>query len=119
MTLYETIGQERLYAIIHSFYNGVYQSPIISHLFEGDRNIIEEKQQLFLTQFLGGPKLYSDVHGHPKMRQRHLPFAIDKEAKDEWLALMRKAIFQHIEDKELAETLYNCFPKVANHMRNS
>lgn len=119
MTLYEAIGQERLYAIIHSFYISVYQSPIISHLFEGDRTIIEEKQQMFLTQFLGGPKLYSDTFGHPKMRQRHLPFAINKEAKDEWLALMRKAIFKHIEDEELAETLYSCFPKVANHMRNS
>lgn len=119
MTLYELVGQERLYAIVHSFYKGVYNSPIISHLFQGDRNLIEEKQKKFLTQFLGGPKLYSDEYGHPRMRMRHLPFAIDKEAKDEWLALMRKAIYEHIEEEELAETLYNSFPKVANHMRNS
>lgn len=119
MTLYEAIGKERLYDIIHSFYNSVYKSPIIAHLFQGDRLLIEQKQQMFLTQFLGGPKLYSEEYGHPMMRKRHLPFAIDKEAKDEWLALMHKAIYEHIEDQQLAETLYDCFPKIANHMRNS
>lgn len=119
MTLYEVIGRERLYAILKSFYSRVYQSPVISHLFQGDQKEIEEKQRLFLTQFLGGPKLYSEVYGHPRMRMRHLPFAIDNAAKDEWLALMRISIYEHIEDKELAETLYNCFPKVAQHMRNS
>src|SRR5699024_11201713 len=105
MTLYEVVGQERLYAIIHSFYIKVYQSPIISHLFEGDRNTIEQKQKMFLTQFLGGPKLYSEAYGHPRMRMRHLPFAIDNEAKEEWLKLMRQSIYEHIEDEELAETL--------------
>lgn len=119
MTLFDKVGQERLYAIVHSFYSKVYQSPVISHLFVGDREIIEKKQKMFLTQFLGGPKLYSDEYGHPRMRMRHLPFAIDNAAKDEWLKLMRASIYEHIKEEDLAETLYNCFPKVAQHMRNS
>lgn len=118
-TLFEIIGKERLYSIIESFYIKVYDSPIISHLFEGDKKDIEHKQKLFLTQFFGGPGLYTEAYGHPRMRMRHLPFAIDNTAKEEWLKLMKESIYEHVEDEELAETIYERFPRVAQHMRNT
>ena len=52
------------------------------------------------------------------MRMRHAPHAIDMAAKDEWLRCMKIAINENIENEELAEALYNCFPKVAEHMMN-
>lgn len=118
-SLYNIIGKDKLYTIIENFYIKVYDSKIISHLFVGDRKDIEHKQKLFLTQFFGGPSLYTDTYGHPRMRMRHLPFTIDNAAKEEWLKLMKESIFEQIEDEELAQIMYERFPKVAQHMRNS
>lgn len=118
-TLFSQVGQERLQSIIDVFYNQVFESPIIGKLFNTDKELIKEKQMLFLTQFLGGPQLYTSEYGHPKMRMRHLPHKIDVEARDEWLKCMRNAIFTVLEDDpELAAQLYACFPPVANHMVN-
>lgn len=119
ISLYDKIGRERLEEIVKVFYSKVFESEIIGHLFQNDRILIQEKQLKFLTQFLGGPQLYTIEFGHPKMRMRHLPHAIDEEGKEEWLRCMKQAIFQVIDqDKDLANDLYNCFPNVAQHMVN-
>lgn len=117
-TIYSKIGPERLRAIVDSFYDLIFDNAKIGHLFLSDKSLIRDKQYQFLTQFLGGPHLYSDSYGHPRMRMRHLPHAIDQEAMEEWLRCMKSAIFQHVEDPELANALYNCFPKLAAHMVN-
>jgi len=119
-TFYERIGENRLHSVIKHFYSSVFSSSKISHLFENDREIIEEKQIKFLTQFLGGPDLYSQAYGHPKMRMRHLPHKIDQEAKEEWLRCMREAIdIVFIDDIELGNSFYKIFPPIAEHMVNS
>jgi len=117
-SIYSSIGPEKLRAIVDSFYDLVFDNEIIGHLFRTEKSLIRDKQYQFLTQFLGGPHLYSDSYGHPRMRMRHLPHAIDDIAKTEWLRLMRQAIFENIEDAKLAEALYSCFPKLAAHMVN-
>ena len=103
---------------VDAFYDRVFVSETIGHLFKTDKSLIRDKQYQFLTQFLGGPQLYTQQYGHPKMRMRHMPHAIDSEAKDEWLRLMKQAIDETLEDKELGNALYNCFPQVAQHMMN-
>lgn len=118
-TLYSKIGPQKLRCIVDRFYDIVFEESSIKHLFNTDKSQIREKQFKFLTQFLGGPQLYSQEYGHPKMRMRHLPHAIDEQAKVEWLRCMKIAIDSEIEDKELASALYNCFPQVAAHMVNS
>ena len=117
-SIYSKIGPKRLRAIVNTFYDLVFDNEIIGHLFQTDKSLIRDKQYQFLTQFLGGPYLYSESYGHPRMRMRHLPHAIDEKAKNEWLRLMRISIFQNIEDEQLAEALYSCFPKLAAHMVN-
>lgn len=117
-TLYEKIGEKRLDIILTAFYDRVFESPIIGPLFKGAKDEIKSKQFKFLCQFLGGPSYYSQEYGHPKMRMRHLPHPIDDAAKEEWLKLMKLSIFEVIEEKELAEAFYNCFPAIAQHMVN-
>ena len=117
-TLYSKIGPEKLRAIIDRFYDLVFSNEKINHLFKADKSLIRDKQYQFLTQFLGGPSLYTNDYGHPKMRMRHLPHEITQEAKEEWLACMKQAIEETMEDNELGEALYNCFPMIANHMVN-
>lgn len=118
-SLYEKIGKERLNLLVNRFYESVFSSPKISHLFQTDKDLVKQKQEAFLTQFLGGPQLYTNTYGHPRMRMRHLPHQITAEAGEEWLRCMKMAIDSLEMEEELKVALYNCFPAVAKHMVNS
>jgi hemoglobin len=91
-TLFERIGEENIRLLVDRFYDLVFQNEKISHLFKTDKNVIKEKQRLFLTQFLGGPSLYSDQYGHPKLRARHMPHVIKEEHAVVWLSCMSEVI---------------------------
>jgi hemoglobin len=92
-TLYEAIGGDAtLRRLVDAFYPIVKQNPVIGPLFPEDVRPVMEKQRRFLTQFLGGPPLYSELYGHPMMRARHLPFPITRESADAWLDCMRQAL---------------------------
>lgn len=118
-TIYHQLGDESLNLLLRNFYDKVFESPVIGHLFtKTSKYEILDKQYCFLTQFLGGPLRYSEKYGHPRMRERHLPHPINIESRDEWLRLMKAAIEETIADPKLQAALYNCFPAVANHMVN-
>ncbi|MGN5883050.1 MULTISPECIES: truncated hemoglobin YjbI [Staphylococcus] len=119
LTPYEVIGQERLYSMIDYFYSLVEQDDRINHLFPGDFAETSRKQKQFLTQFLGGPSLYTEEHGHPMLRMRHMDFRITPYERDAWLENMNKAI-QHAElPAGVDEYLYERLRLTANHMVNS
>lgn len=91
--MYDKIGgEETIQKLVDSFYPKVYNDPLLSPLFEGDINEIKRKQRMFLTQFLGGPALYSNEFGPPAMKQRHLPFKITPERAERWLFNMNNAM---------------------------
>lgn len=117
-SLYSKIGPIRLRQVVDAFYDRVFVNETLAPLFLTDKSVIRDKQYKFLTQFLGGPQLYSQEYGHPKMRMRHLPHVIDAKAKDEWLKCMREAIDSIAFEDGLGDALYNCFPAVAAHMQN-
>jgi hemoglobin len=77
-----------------------------------------EKLFLFLSGWLGGPDLYVARYGHPRLRQRHLPFAIDSAARDQWLACMARALDDMRLSSSLRQSLWDAFCKTADHMRN-
>ena len=119
-TLYEQLGDERLLQLLRTFYDKVFESPVIGPLFNHtQKEVILDKQFCFLTQFLGGPPLYNEKYGPPRMRLRHMPHRITPEARDEWLRIMKASIDTLDWDAKLKEALYNCFPQVADHMVNS
>ena len=117
-TIYSKIGPDKLREVVDAFYDLIFEESEIKHLFKTDKALIRDKQYKFLTQFLGGPQLYTSEYGHPKMRMRHMPHVINEEGKEEWLRCMRQAIDSKIKDQSLADALYNCFPPVAAHMVN-
>lgn len=117
-TLYQQLGPECLHHLVDAFYDLVFSSEKIGPLFTNDKEAIKKKQFMFLSQFLGGPQLYTLQYGYPKMRMRHLPHPIDNEAKEEWLKCMKKAIWTLDINEQLKESLYACFPPVAQHMVN-
>lgn len=118
-TLYEQLGAENLALMVNKFYDLVVEDKVISHLFTTDMEIVKQKQTMFLTQFLGGPMLYNNKYGHPRMRMRHMPHKITGEGAMAWLNCMNQAIESLEIDEDLKTTLFNCFPKLAAHMVNS
>ena len=117
--LYSQVGPDKLKLLVDRFYDLVFSSSVLSPLFQTEKSVIREKQYQFLSQFLGGPALYSEIYGHPRMRMRHLPHRIDQKAKEEWLKCMKAAIDSLELDVQVKTDLYNCFPQVAEHMVNS
>ena len=118
-TMYEKLGDERLQQLVDAFYAQVFTNPIIGDLFKNsDQETVKDKQYCFLSQYLGGPLRYFEKYGNPKMRMRHAPHKIDEKAKDEWLRLMKNAIWTLDWEEENKTALYNCFPTLAAHMQN-
>jgi hemoglobin len=92
-TLYEWIGgAETVRRLVEAFYPKVQANPVIGPLFPEDITPVMEKQYMFLTQFFGGPQLYTNEYGHPMMRARHLHVPITKEGADAWLGCMKEAL---------------------------
>ncbi|MFT7345448.1 MAG: hemoglobin [Lentimonas sp.] len=117
-SLYVELGENTIKELVSNFYELVYSNEIIAKLFVTDIEEVKHKQFCFLTQFFGGPTLYSSSYGPPRMRRRHLPHAIDKESKDEWLKCMRIAINQLEISADLKVKVYSSFPILAQHMVN-
>lgn len=117
-SMYDKIGEENLKSILEDFYTQVFDNPVLKPLFKGEKSLILHKQQLFLTQLLGGPTLYNNEYGHPRMRMRHMPFKIDETAMMEWLKCMKLAISRSNLEENLKASFYNIFPNIAMHMVN-
>jgi len=77
-----------------------------------------EKLFLFLSGWLGGPDLYTQKYGHPRLRARHLPFSIGQTERDQWLLCMRKALADMQVPDDLRLQLEASFMKTADFMRN-
>lgn len=72
----------------------------------------------FLSGRLGGPNLYIERHGHPRLRMRHMPFAIGPAERDQWVACMDAAMQAEAVQPELRQALTEFFTGVAAHMQN-
>jgi len=93
LNTYELIGgAETIRKIVEAFYPKVQSNPEIGPLFPEDITPVMEKQYMFLTQFFGGPMLYTEEYGHPMMRARHMPFPITESRANAWLSCMKEAL---------------------------
>lgn len=121
-TPYERIGGEQaVRKLCKTFYQimcDTSQTQLIRAMHPKDIGISEEKLYLFLTGWMGGPPLYTDKYGHPRLRGRHLPFSIGIEERDQWLYCMAQALKIMDLDELLAEQLMSSFVQTADFMRN-
>lgn len=93
MTVFEAVGGAPIFErLVAAFYDGVAQDPVLRPMYPEDLAGPRRHLTLFLIQYFGGPSTYSDERGHPRLRARHLPFAIDQAARDAWLRHMSAAI---------------------------
>ena len=90
--IYAMVGDSGFRALVDDFYQRVEADEALRAVFPPDLTEGKEHQYLFLRQYFGGPDEYSSKYGHPMLRRRHFPFAIDRAARDAWLAHMLAAI---------------------------
>lgn len=92
-TVYERVGgAETFWKLVSAFYRRIETDEYLRPMFPTDLEAGKRNQYLFLSQFFGGPTTYSEERGHPRLRMRHFPFPIDREARDRWLRHMLDAI---------------------------
>ena len=94
LTLFDAAGGMPFFeALVGRFYDGVADDPVLRPLYpEPDLSGARHRLTLFLAQYWGGPRTYDAERGHPRLRMRHMPFAIGPAERDAWLRLMRGAI---------------------------
>jgi hemoglobin len=93
-SFYEAVGgHEAFVRLVDVFYEGVATDPVLKPMYpEEDLGPARRRLTLFLEQYWGGPTTYSEERGHPRLRMRHMPFVVDPDARDRWLAHMRTAV---------------------------
>src|SRR6185295_7553999 len=121
-TPYELIGGEAMVArLTDRFYelmDTVPQFALLRSLHPADLKGSRDKLYMFLSGWFGGPDLYVEKHGHPRLRARHLPFSIGTAERDQWVACMVLAMEDVGVDEELRKKLLDNFFNTADFMRN-
>jgi hemoglobin len=114
-------GEPGVRALVDRFYDLMELEPAYAGIralhpstLEGSR----DKLHWFLCGWLGGPPLYVQRFGHPRLRARHLPYAIGMAERDQWLSCMQQAMDQQGLDPGLAQRLATAFFGTADWMRN-
>ena len=119
--LIESIGEAVVTEMTAKFYEQVVSDDILGPMYKaaGDFAGAEERLRDFLLFRLGGPTTYLEKRGHPALRMRHAPFAIDQQARDRWILLMDRAIDDANLPEESAALLREFFAHVATFLINS
>ena len=94
------------------------EAAIVRALHARSLKASREKLHMFLTGWTGGPQLYVEKHGHPRLRMRHLPFTIGARERDEWLWCMDQALAGHEMPEAVRAHLRERLHALADHMRN-
>ncbi len=125
VSLYEAVGGMPFFErLVDRFYRGVEGDPVLLRLYPepGDLSGARRRLTLFLVQYWGGPTTYSEERGHPRLRSRHFAFDIGPAERDHWLAQMREALRETVEQEatapDHADRLGAYFEMAAEAMRN-
>ena len=86
-------GHETFEALVRTFYEGVAEDPTLRALYpEEDLGPAEGRLRMFLEQYFGGPTTYSQQRGHPRLRMRHVHYAVTPDQRDRWIRHMFAAL---------------------------
>lgn len=121
-SIYEMIGGEtRLRSLVDRFYDVMDSSPEakeIRALHARSLKQSRDKLFMFLSGWSGGPQLYVERFGHPRLRMRHMPFSIGTLERDQWLWCMNRALDEAHLDPQVTDLLKVRFSEVADFLRN-
>jgi hemoglobin len=120
-TLYEAVGGMAFFErLVDRFYRGVEADPELLRVYPEPEDLGPARRRLtlFLAQYWGGPPLYGEERGHPRLRMRHAPFEIGAGERDRWLHHMREAVRSLGPRTDAERALLEHFEMAANGLRN-
>ena len=116
----EVGGEETFHKLVARFYAEVAEDSVLRPIYpEEDLGPAEARLRMFLEQYWGGPRTYSDQRGHPRLRMRHAPFRIGPIERDAWLRCMRIAVDEAGLDEPHRAMLWQYLEMAAASMVNS
>ncbi len=120
-SFYDAVGGHTTFErIVARFYAGVAEDPVLRPIYpEEDLAPAAERFRMFLEQYWGGPTTYSDTRGHPRLGQRHAPFAVTPTARDHWLGHMRVALDESGMTPDQIETFWDYVVRAAHFLVNT
>ncbi len=117
--VYDRIGEDGFARLVAAFYAQVPDDDILGPMYpQDDMAGAEQRLRDFLVGRFGGPPRYMEQRGHPRLRMRHMPFAIDAAAGARWLHLMDNALRETRLPEEVDAALREFFVAIAGMMRN-
>lgn len=122
-TPYEALGGEAgIKRLVHRFYelmDGLPEAYGVRQIHPASLEGSGQSLFEFLSGWLGGPPLYMEKKGHPRLRMRHAPYVVSQVMRDEWMLCMTQAITEQGLDADFQTWLIGTFAQMANHMINT
>ena len=112
------VAIDRLVEAFYGYMDSLPEAKTIRDMHHDDLGSVKIVLKRYLSEWTGGPKLYSPEKGHPRLRQRHMHFSIGNADRDAWLLCMRKALAETVADPEARAELDGNMTKLADWMRN-
>lgn len=117
--VYARIGEEGFARLVRAFYAQVPADDVIGPMYPADDLTgAEDRLRDFLVGRFGGPPRYMEQRGHPRLRMRHMPFAVDMAARNRWVALMDRALVEAALPADAVAVLQPFFHHMASFMIN-
>lgn len=114
-------GEETVRQLANRFYDIMATAPQAAELYAIHPlplDNIRQKFFEFLSGWLGGPALFEQKYGHPRLRARHMPFTVNKQLRDQWMFCMDQALDEVVQNKTLREGIRQSIGQLASHMIN-
>ncbi len=115
-------GEQAIISLVDRFYFYMDTRPeakALRAIHAPDLNPVKEKLVKFLSGWLGGPDLFVQEYGHPRLRQRHFPFQVDTQMRDQWMWCMQKALYEVSMPDALRKNILQALSDLATHMINT
>lgn len=120
-SLFDAVGGEEFFVkLVDGFYVGIESDEVLRPMY-ADQDLAESRRHLalFLQQYWGGPSIYQEERGHPRLRMRHMPFVIDGDARDRWIYHMHASLSQIEMDEALRDQLWTYLVSAAHSLVNT
>jgi len=114
-------GEKAILSLVDRFYfymDTLPEAKELRAIHQSDLSSAKEKLFKFLSGWLGGPDLFVQEYGHPRLKQRHFPFVVNQQVRDQWMHCMNKALYEVAMSDELRKNIHEALDNLATHMIN-